>query len=96
MAIGFLYEPLPGHTPTVHYENPRLIVCCAAYWLDKILMCRRALEPGLGKWVVPSGFLEVGESLEQGAVRELWTPPPNLSAVLLSARVWMIHFFDQF
>ena len=33
-------------------------------------MCRRALEPGRGLWAVPSGFLEVGESLEQGAVRE--------------------------
>src|SRR6266568_831793 len=57
---------------TVHYENPRIIVCCAVHWHDKVLRCRRAQEPGRGQWVVPSGFLEIGESLEQGAVREIW------------------------
>jgi ADP-ribose pyrophosphatase YjhB (NUDIX family) len=55
---------------TVYYQNPRVIVCCAVCLGDKVLMCRRALQPGLGLWAVPSGFLEVGESLEQGAVRE--------------------------
>lgn len=55
---------------SIHYQNPRIIVCCAVCLGDRVLMCRRALEPGLGLWAVPSGFLEVGESLEQGAVRE--------------------------
>ena len=61
-----------GRCGTIHYQNPRIIVCCAACLGDKVLMCRRALEPGRGLWAVPSGFLEVGESLEQGAVRETW------------------------
>jgi ADP-ribose pyrophosphatase YjhB (NUDIX family) len=55
---------------TVHYQNPRIIVCCAVCMSDKVLMCRRAEEPGRGLWAVPSGFLEIGESLEEGAVRE--------------------------
>ena len=61
-----------GRCGTVHYQNPRIIVCCAVCCGDKVLMCRRALEPGLGLWAVPSGYLEVGESLEQGAARETW------------------------
>jgi ADP-ribose pyrophosphatase YjhB (NUDIX family) len=56
----------------VHYQNPRIIVCCAVCVSDKVLMCRRAEEPGRGQWAVPSGFLEMGESLEEGAVRETW------------------------
>lgn len=39
---------------------------------DKVLLCRRAIEPKLGFWNVPAGFLEVGETVEQGAVREVW------------------------
>jgi ADP-ribose pyrophosphatase YjhB (NUDIX family) len=53
-----------------HYVNPRTIVACIAYWQDKILMCRRALEPAVGQWVFPSGFLECGETLQAGAARE--------------------------
>jgi ADP-ribose pyrophosphatase YjhB (NUDIX family) len=55
---------------TIHYENPRLIVGCAVCWEDRILMCRRSQEPALGQWVMPNGFLECGETLEQGAARE--------------------------
>jgi ADP-ribose pyrophosphatase YjhB (NUDIX family) len=64
------YRYVCGSCGQIHYENPRIIVCCAVCLHDKVLMCRRALEPGLGQWAVPSGFLEVGESLEEGAVRE--------------------------
>jgi ADP-ribose pyrophosphatase YjhB (NUDIX family) len=55
---------------SVHYDNPRVIVCCAVCLRDKVLMCRRAEEPGAGQWAVPAGYLEIGESLEQGAARE--------------------------
>jgi ADP-ribose pyrophosphatase YjhB (NUDIX family) len=53
-----------------HYENPRTIVACIAYWREKILLCRRAQEPARGQWVLPSGFLECGETLQEGAARE--------------------------
>lgn len=54
----------------VHYRNPRVIVNCIVCWRESILMCRRAHEPAKGKWTVPSGYLECGESLQDGAVRE--------------------------
>jgi ADP-ribose pyrophosphatase YjhB (NUDIX family) len=55
---------------TIHYENPRVLVSCFAYWQDRLLMCRRAQAPAVGLWITPSGFLEKGETLENAAVRE--------------------------
>ena len=57
---------------TVHYENPRVIVSGIVSVGDKILMCRRAQEPGKGQWAPPAGFLECGETLQQGAARETY------------------------
>lgn len=54
----------------VHYENPKLVVGCLALWEDKILMCKRNIEPRKGKWTLPAGYLENGESVQDGAVRE--------------------------
>ena len=54
----------------IHYENPRIIAGCVPYWEDKVLLCRRAIEPQRGLWTVPAGFMEKGESLEEGAMRE--------------------------
>lgn len=54
----------------IHYENPKVVVGCIPVWEEKILLCRRAIEPGLGKWTLPAGYLENGETVEQGAVRE--------------------------
>ena len=53
---------------TIHYQNPRLIVGCVPE--DRILICRRAIEPRLGFWTVPAGFMENGETLPQAAARE--------------------------
>jgi ADP-ribose pyrophosphatase YjhB (NUDIX family) len=54
----------------IHYENPRVLVSCFAYWQDRLLMCRRAHAPAVGLWITPSGFVEKGETLEGAAVRE--------------------------
>jgi len=56
---------------TTHYANPRVIVSCIVCWNNGILICRRSQEPARGKWTVPAGFLECGETLEECAVREL-------------------------
>ncbi|MEO8628771.1 MAG: NUDIX hydrolase [Betaproteobacteria bacterium] len=58
------------HCGTIHYENPRVIVGCVAEWEGKILLCRRAIEPRIGLWTVPAGFLENGETTAAGAQRE--------------------------
>ena len=55
---------------TIHYQNPRMIVGCIAEWEDRILLCRRAIEPRHGLWTVPAGFMENGETTYHGAVRE--------------------------
>ena len=56
-----------GH---IHYENPRLVVGCVVEWEDRILLCRRAIEPRLGFWTLPAGFMENGETTAQAAIRE--------------------------
>lgn len=55
---------------TVHYENPKLVVGCVAEWGERILMCRRAIEPRRGLWTLPAGFMEQGETTFEGARRE--------------------------
>jgi len=54
----------------VHYENPLLVVGCVPEFEGRILICRRAIEPRRGYWTVPAGFMENGETLEDGAARE--------------------------
>ncbi len=67
-------DNLPRHVclicGTIHYQNPKLVVCCIAEWKGDILLCRRAIEPRLGKWTLPGGFMENGESTVQAALRE--------------------------
>jgi ADP-ribose pyrophosphatase YjhB (NUDIX family) len=55
---------------TVHYQNPKIVVGCIPVWEQQILLCRRAIEPRYGLWTVPAGFMENGETSQQGATRE--------------------------
>ncbi|MES9923320.1 MAG: NUDIX hydrolase [Candidatus Thiodiazotropha endolucinida] len=55
---------------TVHYQNPKIVVGCIPVWEQQILLCRRAIEPRYGLWTVPAGFMENGETSQQGAARE--------------------------
>jgi ADP-ribose pyrophosphatase YjhB (NUDIX family) len=59
-----------GGCGTIHYENPRVVVCAIVNWRERILFCRRSEDPGKGLWTLPLGFLECGETLEEGAARE--------------------------
>ncbi len=54
----------------VHYQNPLIVVGCVPARDGKILLCKRAIEPRKGYWTVPAGFMELGESVEEGAARE--------------------------
>lgn len=54
----------------VHYENPNMIVGCLPRWEDQVLLCKRAIGPRYGLWTLPAGFLEMGEKVEEGALRE--------------------------
>lgn len=54
----------------VHYQNPRNVVGVVPILGDRVLLCRRAIEPRFGKWTLPAGFMELGETTAQGAMRE--------------------------
>lgn len=58
------------HCGFVHYVNPKIVVGALVVDGDRLLLCRRAIEPRAGWWTMPAGFLEVGETLEDGARRE--------------------------
>ena len=55
---------------TIHYQNPKVVTGCIPEWEDKILLCRRAIEPRQGLWTLPAGFMENAETSSEGAARE--------------------------
>ncbi len=59
--------PACGH---IHYVNPLNVVGTLPVWQDQVLLCRRNIEPRLGFWTLPAGFMELGETTEEGARRE--------------------------
>jgi ADP-ribose pyrophosphatase YjhB (NUDIX family) len=56
----------------IAYDNPKIVVGAVVTWEDKILLCKRAINPRAGFWTLPAGFLELNESTEEGARREAW------------------------
>jgi ADP-ribose pyrophosphatase YjhB (NUDIX family) len=77
---GRLFAQVLGNDPirrlvcvrcqAVHYQNPKILVSCLAHFEERLLMCRRAQEPGRGLWSVPAGFMEINETIELAAARE--------------------------
>ncbi|MFY7780021.1 MAG: NUDIX hydrolase [Tagaea sp.] len=59
-----------GDCGFVHYDNPKIVVGAVAIWDERVLMCKRAIEPARGRWTIPAGYMELGETAEQGAARE--------------------------
>lgn len=59
-----------GECGFVQYDNPKIVVGTVATWEGRILMCKRAIEPARGRWTIPAGYMELGESPEEGATRE--------------------------
>src|SRR5271156_4529673 len=54
----------------VLYDNPKIVVGSVARWGDRILLCRRAINPRRGFWTLPAGYLELNEATAEGARRE--------------------------
>lgn len=84
---------------TIHYENPLNVVGTVPYWGEHVLLCKRNIEPRWGKWTLPGGFMELGETTEQGAARETdeeagaHIEMEGLLAVLSVPRVSQVHLF---
>ena len=75
--IAFIVPPgdtLPRHVcancHTIHYQNPKIVVGCLPEWEDRVLLCKRAIDPRYGLWTLPAGFLENAETVTAGAMRE--------------------------
>jgi ADP-ribose pyrophosphatase YjhB (NUDIX family) len=58
------------HCDAIHYQNPKIVAGCIPEWEDKVLLCKRAIEPRYGKWTLPAGFMENGETVQEAAARE--------------------------
>ena len=84
---------------TVHYENPLNVVGTVPYLDDRVLLCLRNIEPRRGKWTLPAGFMELGETTAQGAARETDEEAgahfeiEGLFSVLSVPRVGQVHLF---
>mgnify|MGYP006208878571 FL=1 len=84
---------------TIHYVNPLNVVGTVPVWQDKVLLCRRAIEPRHGKWTLPAGFMELNETLAQGATRETTEEAGAqfeigpLFTIVNVLKVGQVHFF---
>ena len=70
-----LERSICDHCGFIDYHNPRVVVGAIPVFEDKILLARRAIEPRRGFWTVPGGFMEKGESLQEGAVDPVFSHP---------------------
>ncbi|MDD3432946.1 NUDIX hydrolase [Tepidiphilus olei] len=88
-----------GHCGEVHYQNPKVVVGAIARWEDRVLLCRRAIEPRLGWWTLPAGFMENGESTMEAAMRETWEEAgalievEDLHALIDVPPIQQVHLF---
>jgi len=80
---------------TIHYENPKMVVGCIPEWNDRVLFCRRAIEPQYGKWTIPAGFLEKGETVAAGARRETFEEAGATVETLTPFAIFDLVFVGQ-
>ena len=84
---------------TIHYENPLNVVGTVPHLGDRVLLCKRNIEPRKGKWTLPAGFMELYETTAQGAARETVEEAgaqfemEGLFSILNVARVGQVHLF---
>ena len=84
---------------TVHYQNPLNVVGTVPYWGDRVLLCKRNIEPRWGLWTLPAGFMELHETTTEGAARETVEEAgaqfemQGLFTLVNVARVGQVHLF---
>ena len=79
----------------VHYSNPKMVVGCIPEYKGKLLLAKRDIEPRKGKWTLPAGFLENGESVQEGALRETLEETRATARIIAPYRLFNIMFVDQ-
>lgn len=80
---------------TIHYENPKMVVGCIPEWRNRVLLCRRAIQPRHGKWTLPAGYLENGERVSEGAKRELFEEACARSITVVPYALYDLTFVNQ-
>jgi ADP-ribose pyrophosphatase YjhB (NUDIX family) len=79
----------------VAYENPKIVVGSIVAEGDRVLLCRRAIEPRAGFWTIPAGYMEMGETVAEGAQREAWEEARARIAIDGVLAVYSIARLDQ-
>ena len=79
----------------IHYSNPRVIVGCVPVHEGRVLLCKRAIEPRKNYWTLPAGFMENGETTQQGAARETWEEARARVSQLDLYRVFDVPYISQ-
>lgn len=79
----------------IHYINPRVIVGTLPVFEDRVLLCRRAIEPRMNFWTLPAGFMENGETTPEGAARETWEEARARVLNLELYRVFDVPYISQ-
>jgi ADP-ribose pyrophosphatase YjhB (NUDIX family) len=83
----------------VWYQNPIIVVGTVPIWNDRVALVKRSIEPRRGFWTIPAGFMELGETVEDGAIRETREEAEaeveldGLLAVYNIIRVKQVHIF---
>ena len=83
----------------IHYQNPNIVAGTIPTWGDKVLLCKRAIEPRYGYWTLPAGFMENQETTEEGALRETWEEAEakvsikGLFSVISVPQIDQVHMF---
>ncbi|NLR90393.1 MULTISPECIES: NUDIX hydrolase [Flammeovirga] len=80
---------------TIHYQNPRVIAGCIPMYNGKVLLGKRAIEPRYGFWNLPAGFLECGETPEEGALRELYEETHAKGKIVRLHTIFSLPQFNQ-
>ena len=84
---------------TVHYDNPLIVVGTLPVWGEQVLLCKRNIEPRRGRWTLPAGFMELSETVMQGAARETVEESGaqfemgNFFSMVNVAKVGQVHLF---
>ncbi len=79
----------------VHYENPKMVVGSIPVSGDSVLLCKRDIEPRRGKWTLPAGFLELNETVQEGAFRETLEETRARVEITAPYRMYNLVFVGQ-
>lgn len=92
-------RPVCPNCNTIHYQNPKIVAGILPTYKNQVLLCKRAIEPRHGFWTLPAGFMENGETTEQGAIRETLEEAnarvlkPKLYTMITVPHISQVHIF---